>query len=199
MRTGRLEAFSDGVLAIIITIMVLELRPPDGASLKALGEVSTGLLTYLLSFVYVGIYWTNHHHYFALVKRVTGSVLWSNLALLFILSLLPFTTAWMDEQHFAKVPVAIYGVNLLLAGLAFNLVFLTVRRGGGDEHLARAMATGSFNKGTLSVALYFVGIAVTFINPWLGFATYAGVALVWLIPDRRAEKYIAEHGPIEQD
>src|SRR6476659_3766127 len=157
MRTHRLEAFSDGVLAIIITIMVLELKVPKEPTLQSLGESATGLLTYLLSFVYIGIYWNNHHHMFQLCRKVDGSVLWANLNLLFWLSLYPFTTAWMDESDFARTPVVIYGVNLLLAALAYYLLqSMIVRAEGPDSPLRRAI--GSDLKGKLSPVLYIAGI-----------------------------------------
>ncbi|MBN9107001.1 MAG: DUF1211 domain-containing protein [Propionibacteriaceae bacterium] len=196
MKTSRLEAFSDGVLAIIITIMVLELRVPDGPGLQALLGVATGLLTYLLSFVYVGIYWNNHHHMFQLVGRVTGGILWSNLALLFCLSLLPFTTAWMDEQQFATIPVITYGVNLLACAVAYwNLQAAVTRRQGPSGPLAAAL--GRDLKAKLSPAIYVAGILGTLLAPWLGVAIYTVVALMWLVPDRRVERYIAEHGVVD--
>nr|WP_300147464.1 TMEM175 family protein [Propionicimonas sp.] len=193
MKTTRLEAFSDGVLAIIITIMVLELRAPEGPELHDLLGAATGLLTYLLSFVYVGIYWNNHHHMFQLVGRVTGGILWSNLALLFCLSLLPFTTAWMDEQQFAPVPVITYGVNLLACAVAYwTLQTRITRVQGAGGPLATAL--GRDVKAKLSPAVYVAGILGTLLTPWLGVAIYAVVALMWLVPDRRVERYIAAHG-----
>lgn len=193
MKTGRLEAFSDGVLAIIITIMVLELRVPDGPELHDLLGVATGLLTYLLSFVYVGIYWNNHHHMFQLVERVTGGILWSNLGLLFCLSLLPFTTAWMDEQQFATTPVITYGLNLLVCAIAYwNLQSAITRSQGPGGPLATALRRDL--KAKLSPVIYVAGILGALLTPWLGVAVYAIVALMWLVPDRRVERYLDAHG-----
>lgn len=191
MRTGRLEAFSDGVMAIIITIMVLELKVPEEPTFRALGGSATGLLTYLLSFVYVGIYWNNHHHFFQLVRRVGGVVLWGNLGVLFCLSLLPFTTAWMDESEFAKTPVMVYGVNLLLCAVAWFVMQRSVFRVEGPQSLVRR-AVGSDLKGHLSPVLYVVGIALCALAPWLGIAVYTVVAIMWLVPDRRFERAAAE-------
>jgi uncharacterized membrane protein len=187
MSTGRLEAFSDGVMAIIITIMVLELKVPDEPTFHALGQSATGLLTYLLSFVYVGIYWNNHHHFFQLVKRVNGGVLWANLALLFCLSLLPFTTAWMDESDVASPPVMVYGVNLLLCALTWYVMQFAVFRVEGPASRARR-AVGSDVKGKVSPALYLLGIASAVVVPALAVAVYTVVAVMWLVPDRRFER-----------
>jgi uncharacterized membrane protein len=189
MPTSRLEAFSDGVLAIIITIMVLELQVPEEPTLAALGESATGFLTYALSFVYVGIYWNNHHHMFQVVERITGGVLWANLHLLFWLSLLPFTTAWMDDTGFARTPVIVYGVNLLLAAVAYYAVQLTVFAGHSGPQLREAI--GRDLKGKLSPAMYLTGIALAFVTPWLAVAVFVLAALVWLVPDRRVERYLA--------
>jgi uncharacterized membrane protein len=193
VKTSRLEAFSDGVLAIIITIMVLELRVPEGPTFHDLLGSATGLLTYLLSFVYVGIYWNNHHHMFQLVARVTGGILWSNLALLFCLSLLPFTTAWMDEQGFATTPVVTYGVNLLLCAITYFILQTTIehRQGRGGP---LATALGRDLKAKSSPPIYVLGILGALLAPWLGIAIYTVVALMWLVPDRRVERYIAAHG-----
>ena len=188
MTTSRLEAFSDAVLAIIITIMVLELDVPREPTLHALAESATELLTYLLSFVYLGIYWNNHHHLFQLVDRVRGGVLWANLHLLFWLSLVPFTTAWMDE-HFGTTPVMIYGVNLLLAALAFLLLQLSVMRAGGPDHALR-QALGRDIKGKISALIYLLGIIGSLLWVWVGIAAYVLVAAIWLVPDRRLEHYI---------
>jgi uncharacterized membrane protein len=193
MRTNRLEAFSDGVLAIIITIMVLELHVPEEPTLHALGGSFTGLLTYLLSFVYIGIYWNNHHHMFQLCQKVDGSVLWANLNLLFWLSLYPFTTAWMDESDFARTPVVVYGVNLLLAAVAYYVLELRMVRAEGETSLLRE-ALGRDLKGKISPALYLLGILLAFVTPWLGLVPFVVVALVWLVPDRRMEHYVATHG-----
>ena len=188
MRTSRLEAFSDGVLAIVITVMVLELRVPDEATWHALGGSATGFLTYALSFVYVGIYWNNHHHMFQVVTEVSGGVLWPNLHLLFWLSLFPFTTAWLDEQHFATVPMVVYGLNLLAAAIAYYVLQQAIFRCPGGEGLRTAL--GRDLKGKLSPVLYVSGILLTVVTPWLGLAVYTVVAVMWLVPDRRVERYL---------
>ena len=193
MGTGRLEAFSDGVLAIIITIMVLELRPPDGEHLGDLLDSATSFLTYVLSFVYIGIYWNNHHHMFQLVRRVNGTVLWANLHLLFWLSLYPFTTAWMDETELARTPLMVYGVNLLAAGSAYYLLQLTIYRAEGSGSVLRE-AVGRDVKGRVSPVIYLLGILSALVSPWLAVALYALVAAIWLVPDRRLESYVATHG-----
>ena len=187
MGKSRLEAFSDGVIAIIITIMVLELKVPHDASLAALAELWPVFLSYLLSFIIVGIYWNNHHHLLHSVKHVTGAVLWSNLYLLFWLSLMPFATGWMGENHFAKVPVVLYGFVLLMAGAAYYLlVQILIGAHGSESELANRV--GSDLKGKISVVIYLVAVPLAFVNVWIALALYASVALVWLIPDRRFEK-----------
>jgi uncharacterized membrane protein len=188
---GRLEAFSDGVLAIIITVMVLELHKPDGAGWGALGQSTTSLVTYVLSFVYIGIYWSNHHHLFQLVKDVDGTILWANLHLLFWLSLYPFTTAWLDESGFARTPTVIYGVNLLGAAVAYYLLQLRILRVPGSGDRVRE-ALGSDLKGKLSPLLYLTGIALAFVEPWLALVPYVAVALMWLVPDRRVERFLEQ-------
>jgi len=190
MRTDRLEAFSDGVLAIIITIMVLELHTPDDTTLKALWS-STGVsfLTYLLSFVYVGIYWSNHHHMFQLCQKVTGPVLWANLHLLFWLSLYPFTTKWMDESDLARTPTVVYGVNLLAAAVAYYTLQQVMMRLPEDGAALRE-AVGTDLKGKASPVLYVAGILLAFVQPWLGLVPFVAVAVIWLVPDRRIEGYI---------
>jgi uncharacterized membrane protein len=191
MGTGRLEAFSDGVLAIIITIMVLELHQPSGDDWHALGASTTSLVTYVLSFVYIGIYWSNHHHMLQLCDRVNGAVLWANLHLLFWLSLYPFTTKWMDETDVAQVPAFVYGVNLLLAAIAYVILQTTiVRIEGADSRLKKAL--GNDAKGKFSPLIYLTGILLTFVAPWLGVALYAVVALIWLVPDRRLESFVTQ-------
>jgi len=204
VKTSRLEAFSDGVLAIIITIMVLELKTPEGHDFAALRHTTgTALLSYLLSFVYVGIYWNNHHHMFQLVGRISGSVLWANLGLLFCLSLFPFTTAWMDETDFARTPVVAYGVNLLAAAVAyFVLQSLIIHGEGGDSPLQRAV--GRDLKGKGSVVLYLAGIAAALVidrggrvGIWVGIGFFVAVALMWVIPDRRIDRAVREHGATE--
>ena len=193
MPTNRLEAFSDGVLAIIITIMVLELRAPEEPTFEALGSSATSVLTYLLSFVYIGIYWNNHHHLFHVVDRVTGGVLWSNLHLLFWLSLLPFTTAWMDESALATPPTVVYGANLLLCAIAWYVMQTVILRGADETHRLRA-ALGSDLKGKLSPFIYLAGILLSFVTGWLGVALYSVVACLWLVPDRRLERFAGAGG-----
>ena len=186
MGKGRLEAFSDGVLAIIITIMVLEIKAPEGATLDALAPLAPSLLNYVLSFIYVGIYWNNHHHLLQAGKRVTGSVLWANLHLLFWLSLLPFATRWMGDNHLAPLPSMAYGVILLASAIAYWLLQRRIIAPDGHESTLR-QALGSDWKGRLSPLLYLVGIAATVFNARLGQAFYTLVALLWLIPERRIE------------
>jgi uncharacterized membrane protein len=189
VRTNRLEAFSDGVLAIIITIMVLELHVPEGETLHDLWETTgLGLLTYLLSFVYIGIYWSNHHHLFTVVDRVDGGVLWANLHLLLWLSLYPFTTAWMDETDLARTPTVVYGVNLLGAAMAYYVLVLSIERLPGGRRLREAL--GRDLKGKISPLLYLLGIALAFVEPWLGVLPFVAVAAIWLVPDRRVERYL---------
>ncbi|NES13749.1 MULTISPECIES: TMEM175 family protein [Micromonospora] len=200
MTTSRLEAFSDGVLAIIITIMVLELRVPEGHDLADLVHTTgVGLLTYLLTFVYVGIYWNNHHHMFHLVERVGGGVLWANLALLFCLSLFPFTTAWVDDSRFARTPVVLYGVNLLAAAVAYYVLQqVIIRRQGAGSPLRRAI--GADIKGKASPALLVIGIlsALTIdrrgqVGVGIALACFVVVAIMWVVPDRRIDRVVREH------
>ncbi|MFP5392864.1 MAG: TMEM175 family protein [Gammaproteobacteria bacterium] len=191
MGKNRLEAFSDGVIAIIITIMVLELKVPHDPTLAALAPLWPVLLSYVLSFVYVGIYWNNHHHLLHAVHNISGRVLWANSHLLFWLSLIPFVTAWMGENHFATVPVAAYGVVLLMCGSAYAiLVRVLIAHHQGNHELAQAIGTD--RKGWLSIAFYALGIGLSFVNPWAGFAVYAGVALMWIVPDRRIEAHLVK-------
>jgi uncharacterized membrane protein len=193
MSTSRLEAFSDGVLAIIITVMVLELHVPEGHHFSDLWDASRyGLLTYVLSFVYIGIYWNNHHHMFQIVDRIDGSVLWANLHLLFWLSLYPFTTAWMDESQLATTPTVVYGVNLLAAGVAYYLLQIRMMRLPVTGPRLRDVVGSDF-KGKSSPLIYLLGILLAFVSPWLGLIPYAAVAAMWLIPDRRVERYLAAH------
>jgi uncharacterized membrane protein len=190
MGKGRLEAFSDGVLAIIITIMVLELRPPHGITLGALAPLVPVFFAYVLSFVYLGIYWNNHHHMLHAATHVTGGILWANLHLLFWLSLFPFATAWAGENHFAAVPTAAYGVILFMAAIAYVVLQgRIIASQGPDGTLARAV--GDDWKGKLSPLLYLAAIALAFVAPWIAQALYAVVALLWLIPDRRIEHALA--------
>jgi uncharacterized membrane protein len=192
MSTGRMEAFSDGVIAILITVMVLELPVPHGTTWAALRDAVPVLLSYVLSFVYLAIYWNNHHHMLQATDRVSGLMLWANLHLLFWLSLVPFTTQWLGENHFAATPAAAYGVVLLAAALAFFALERVIIRDQGATSLVRA-AVGRDIKGKSSPALYAAGIGLSFLDQWLAIAVYAGVALMWLVPDRRFERVLAEH------
>jgi uncharacterized membrane protein len=189
MSKGRLEAFSDGVIAILITIMVLELRPPHGSDLNALREVVPSFLSYLLSFVFLGIYWNNHHHMLNATDRVNGAVLWANLHLLFWLSLVPFGTAWMGQTHNAPLPTALYGVLLACAGLSYTTLQTTIiRQQGPGSKLAAAV--GRDKKGKLSLLAYLSAIPLAFVEPTISDVLYAAVAAVWLVPDRRIEKHV---------
>ena len=189
MGKGRLEAFSDGVIAVIITIMVLELKAPHGPELSELLPLLPTFLTYVLSFIYIGIYWVNHHHFFHIIHKVSGGLLWANLHLLFWLSLIPFTTGWMGENHFASLPVAIYGLNLLLCGVAYTILTMAIiaAQGKGSD-IARAV--GSDTKGKISVAAYVISVPLAFVSPLLAGAIFVAVALMWFIPDRRIENAI---------
>jgi uncharacterized membrane protein len=187
MEKDRLVAFSDGVLAVIITIMVLELKAPQDANLRSLQEVAPVFLSYVLSFVYVAIYWNNHHHFFHLVHRVNGTMLWANLVLLFWLSLVPFTTSWMGANHTAAAPTAIYGVSLLMPAITWYLLqVVIIRAQGGGSALAKAL--GSDFKGKISPVLYLAAIALAFIDPRISDGIYVLVALMWLVPDQRIER-----------
>lgn len=190
MGKNRLEAFSDGVIAIIITIMVLELKVPHEPTLAGLAPLWPVLLSYVLSFIYVGIYWNNHHHLMHAVHGISGKVLWANLHLLFWLSLIPFVTGWMGENHFATLPVAAYGLVLLLSAIAYSLLVRTLI-GHHQDNRELAAAIGTDKKGWVSMGLYLLGIGLSFVHPWAGFATYAIVALVWIVPDRRIENHLA--------
>lgn len=192
MHKTRLEAFSDGVLAIVITIMVLELKVPHGDDLATLAPLFPVFLSYVLSFVYIGIYWNNHHHMFHTVSHVTGGILWANLHLLFWLSLFPFVTGWMGENHFGVLPSILYGGVLLAAALAYLILARAIIRSQGpDSTLARAV--GADWKGKISPVLYLTGIAATLIRPWVGQSLYVVVALLWLVPDRRIERSLPPH------
>jgi uncharacterized membrane protein len=191
MGNGRLEAFSDGVLAIIITIMVLELKVPHSAEIAALGPLIPVLLSYVLSFVYVGIYWNNHHHLLQTCKKVTGSILWANLHLLFWLSLFPFTTAWMGENHFAAIPTAAYGLVLLMAAIAYFLLQHVIIVSQGTDSILKK-AVGKDWKGKSSLLIYLIATLSTFWSPWLSIGLYALVALLWLVPDQRIENVFTE-------
>ena len=187
MHKTRLEAFSDGVLAIIITIMVLELKVPHGEDLSALQPLLPVFFSYVLSFVYIGIYWNNHHHMLQAARHITGGVLWANLHLLFWLSLLPFVTGWMGENHFAPLPTAFYGVVLLMAGVAYWILARTIIIGEGENSLL-AKAIGKDYKGNLSIVLYLLAIPLSFFNQWIAQSLYILVALIWLVPDKRIER-----------
>lgn len=187
MVKGRLEAFSDGVIAIIITIMVLELKVPHGVNFAALRPLVPTALSYVLSFVYLGIYWNNHHHLLQISRHVNGAVLWANLHLLFWLSLVPFVTAWMGENNFSAVPVALYGVVLLLAAIAYFILTLTLIASNGKDSLL-AVAVGREFKGKISMVIYTIAIFLALAAPWLAGLLYTLVAVMWLIPDRRIER-----------
>lgn len=187
MGKTRLEAFSDGVIAILITILVLELKIPHGADLAALAPLWPIFLSYVLSFMYIGIYWNNHHHLMHAVKQINGRVLWHNMAVLFFLSLFPFATGWMGENHFASIPAALYGGVLLMAAISYHfLVSALIKHHGKESEFARAF--GHDFKGVLSIVLYAVGIVLSLVYSWAGFAVYVAVAIMWFIPDRRVEK-----------
>jgi uncharacterized membrane protein len=193
MKKDRLVAFSDGVFAIIITIMVLELKMPVGDNIKDLTPVLPTLLSYVLSFVYVGIYWNNHHHMIYAVDKINGAVLWANLNLLFWLSLIPFVTAWMGENHFSKWPVALYGVALIMDAIAYTILcWLLLREAGPGSKLA--IAVGKDWKSKVSLVIYAVGITLAFFNSVLGCCVYAVVSVIWFIPDRRIEKTVSAAG-----
>ena len=191
MKTTRLEAFSDGVIAIIITIMVLELKTPAGHDWSSLRPLAPGFAAYVLSFIFVGIYWNNHHHMLHVSERVSGSVLWANLHLLFWLSLIPFTTAWMGESHVAALPTALYGFVLMMAGMAYYVLKTTLITAQGPRSRLE-LALGSDVKGKLSVVIYPVGMAMALVSPWISVTLYTLVALMWLVPDRRIEQRLTK-------
>jgi uncharacterized membrane protein len=188
MTTGRMEAFSDGVLAIIITIMVLELRAPHETDLAGLRPLIPVFASYVMSFIYVGIYWNNHHHLLHVTEHIDGRALWANLHLLFWLSLVPFVTAWMGENHFSQWPVVLYGCVLLCSAIAYTILVYVLLAAPGNELLAQAL--GSDFKGKISMVFYVIGISLAFVRPWLACALYILVATIWLIPDRRIESRI---------
>lgn len=191
MHRGRLEAFSDGVLAIIITIMVLDLRPPHSIELDSLRAVLPNLISYALSFIYIGIYWNNHHHLFQVVKEVNGKILLANLNLLFWLSLTPFATAWLGQVGLHAWPVALYGSVLLLSAVAYTILTIAlIAHHGKDSALAKAI--GSDKKGKVSMALYALGILLAFVAPWVSYGLYFVVAVIWIIPDQRIEKVLSK-------
>ena len=189
MGKGRLEAFSDGVIAVIITIMVLELKAPHGATVEELLPLLPTFLTYVLSFIFVGIYWVNHHHFFHIIHKVSGGLLWANLHLLFWLSLIPFTTAWMGENHFTTWPVAIYASNLVGCAIAYTIMtIVAVRVEGPNSEIARAV--GKDKKGKLSLLIYLFSIPLAFFWPILSCVLFVTVALIWLVPDKRIERVL---------
>lgn len=191
MKKGRIEAFSDGVIAIIITIMVLELKVPHGDSIKDLLPLLPVFLSYVLSFIYVGIYWNNHHHMFMVVNKVNGAVLWANLHLLFWLSMIPFATSWMGENHFGPAPMALYGFVLLMNGIAYAiLTSLLIKHHGEESILSRAVGSGL--KGKISCVCYLIAIPCAFVHTWISGALYIAIALLWLVPDKRIERVIHE-------
>jgi uncharacterized membrane protein len=190
MKTGRLEAFSDGVIAIIITIMVLEMKVPHGGSLEDLAPLLPVFLSYILSFAYVGIYWNNHHHMLHACSAATGTIMWANLYFLFWLSLFPFATGWVGENHFATAPTALYGVVLLMAALAYYLLQQTIIHAQGQDSILK-QAIGRDWKGKVSPVLYLIAILAALRSPWIADALFVAGALIWLIPDRRIEKRLA--------
>ena len=192
MTKGRLEAFSDGVIAVIITIMVLEMKVPHGVDFAALQPVLPVFLTYVLSYVYIGIYWNNHHHMFQAVHHVNGTVLWANLHLLFWLSLVPFVTGWMGENHFETLPVVAYGLVLLGSAFAYTILtraLLAIH----EKHSIFARGLGRDFKGNISLVIYLASIALAFVQPWIACAGYVAVACIWFYPDRRFERLVADH------
>jgi len=191
MSSTRLEAFSDGVVAILITIMVLELKVPEGGTFHALRPLLPAFLTYVLSFVYLGIYWSNHHHLLHTAKRVNGRILWANLHLLFWLSLVPFTTGWMGENHAESLPTAVYGVVMICSAIAYTILEKAIIAMQGANSTLRA-AVGSDAKGKISTALYAAAIPLAYVFSWLSISIYVFVALMWLVPDRRIEKKLSE-------
>lgn len=189
MKTNRLEAFSDGVLAIIITIMVLELEAPEGTTLEALIPKIPIFISYLLSFIYVGIYWNNHHHLFQVTEKVNGKILWANLHLLFWLSLIPFTTSWLGENHLESVPLMFYGITLLMSGIAFTILqMIIIKEHDNDFILTKIL--GKRNKEKISLLIYIIGILSSLYLPWLAVACYVIVAFIWLIPNKKLEKSV---------
>ena len=192
MGKGRLEAFSDGVLAIIITIMVLELKVPHGDDAQSLIPLIPVFLSYVLSFIYVGIYWNNHHHLLHATQKISGGVLWANLHLLFWLSLIPFVTGWMGENHFAAMPVALYGVALLMAAIAFTILQWTIIK-TDEEHSQLKVAVGKDLKGKISVLFYVISISCAYFHTWISGILYILVALMWLVPDKRFEQVFAKN------
>lgn len=193
MNKTRLEAFSDGVFAILITILVLELRIPHGETIEALQPLLPSLLVYILSFINLGIYWNNHHHMLHATHHVNGKMLWANLHLLFWLSLLPFVTGWMGQNHFAPLPTAVYGIDLLCAAIAYTILQSTILSGHKHEDAVLAAAVGRDFKGKVSMLMYATAIPVAFLNQWISDLLYIAVAAIWFVPDRRIESRMSEH------
>jgi uncharacterized membrane protein len=191
MEKGRLEAFTDGVIAVIITIMVLEIKPPHGSDLEALRSIWQPFVAYVLSFMYVGIYWNNHHHILSIAERIDGRAMWANLFLLFWLSLVPFATAWVGESAGEAIPLALYGALLLMSAVAFSFLTWSLVRCNGNES-PLAVALGEDRKGKLSIVLYAIGIAFAFFLPHVAYVLYFGVAMIWFVPDRRVERVIED-------
>ena len=194
MKKGRVEAFSDGVFAIIITIMVLELHSPDGSTFEALRPLIPKFVSYILSFIYLAIYWNNHHHLLHAVKHINGRVLWCNLHLLFWLSLIPFITSWVGEHYTDVYPIALYGFVLMMAGIAYYFLVISLLRVEGQDS-AIAKSIGNDFKGKISVVFYIIGIALSFVNTWISVACYVVVACIWFIPDKRIEKNMEHYEP----
>ena len=192
MTKGRLEAFSDGMIAIFITIMVLELKVPHGADWASVRHLLPAFMSYVLSYIFLGIYWNNHHHLLHAAEKINGRVLWANLHLLFWLSLIPFTTGWMGENHLAPLPTSVYGVVLLLSAIAYTILQNTIIAAGGD-HSKLKMAVGSDRKGKVSLLCYTAAIPLAFVRPWIATVLYVIVALIWLVPDRRIEHTLQHH------
>jgi len=191
MKTNRLEAFSDGVLAIIITIMVLQMKAPEGVTIKDLIKELPGFISYLLSFVYIGIYWNNHHHLLQITKRVNGKMLWANLHLLFWLSLVPFATSWIGENHVEALPVSLYGFVLFMSGIAFSILKRVIISNHADDKSIIKLFNNEY-KPVVTISMYFIGMFVAFYNPWIAIACYVLVTLVWVIPNRKIEKKYLE-------
>ena len=189
MKTGRLEAFSDGVLAIVITIMVLELQAPEDTTLEGLIKVLPIFISYVVSFIYIGIYWNNHHHLMQASQKVSGGVLWANLHLLFWLSLIPFATSWLGENHTEALPVALYGIILLMSAIAYRILELVLIK-NHDENFVLKKITKQGKKENISILIYVAGIALAFVNPWLSIACFIIVAIFWVIPDKRIERIL---------
>lgn len=189
MKTSRLEAFSDGVLAIVITIMVLELKPPEDLTIESLLHTAPIFLSYVFSFIFIGIYWNNHHHLFQITEKVNGKILWANLHLLFWLSLIPFATSWIGEKHIEQLPVAFYGFILLMSGLAFYILGQVIKKQHDDDFAFKQITKNDF-KPIISIFIYFLGIALSFVNPWISIFCYVLVTLIWIIPSKKIEKHL---------